>query len=101
MISTEISKARGPALSEDPSFSVAAGKPLVGNATHLRNLYKSGLWDPTPMVNDLRAHKYAIVVLDAALYPEPVLTAIGQSYFLDRTVRINGATYQVFLPGTQ
>jgi hypothetical protein len=88
-------------LSEDPSFAVAAGRPLVANATHLRNLYLAGLWDPAPMVNDLRAHKYAIVILDAELYPEPVLTAIGQSYFLASSARINGATYHVFLPGTQ
>jgi len=52
-------------------------------------------------VNDLRAHQYAIVVLDAELYPEPVLTAIGQAYFLDRSVGINGATYHIFLPGMQ
>jgi len=101
LISEQIRRARGPALSEDPSFTVVAGKQLVGNATHLRNLYLSGLWDPAPMVNDLRTHQYAIVVLDAELYPEPVLTAIGQAYFLDRSVRINGATYHVFLPGTQ
>jgi hypothetical protein len=99
-IADQIRRAHGPALSEDPSFAVVAGKPLVGNATHLRNLYLSGLWDPAPMVNDLRTHKYAIVILDAELYPEPVLTAIGQSYFLDRSVPINGATYHVFLPGT-
>jgi hypothetical protein len=42
-----------------------------------------------------------MVILDAELYPEPVLEAIGQSYFLDRAVRINGATYHIFLPGTQ
>jgi hypothetical protein len=30
-----------------------------------------------------------------------VLVAIGQFYFLDRTVQLNGATYHVFLPGTQ
>lgn len=101
VIANEIRDARGPVLSEDPSFAVFAGKPLVGNATHLRNLYHAGLWDPSPMVNDLLAHKYAIVVLDAELYPEPVLAAIGQAYFLDRTVHINGATYQVFLPGSQ
>jgi hypothetical protein len=101
LISTEIRAARGPALSEDPSFAVVAGQPLIGNATHLRNLYQAGLWDPTPMVNDLRAHRYAIVILDAELYPEPVLAAIGQSYFLDRSVHINGATYRIFLPGTQ
>jgi hypothetical protein len=100
-ISAQIRQVPGLALSEDPSFAVVAGKPLVGNATHLRNLYLAGLWDPTPMVNDLRAHKYAIVILDADLYPEPVLSAIGQFYFLDRTVRVHGATYQVFLPGTQ
>jgi hypothetical protein len=101
LIAAEIRGMRGPALSEDPSFAVVAGKPLVGNATHLRNLYQSGLWDPAPMVNDLRNHRYAIVILDADLYPEPVLTAIGQFYFLDRIVRVNGATYQLFLPGGQ
>jgi hypothetical protein len=101
MIASEIRALNGPALSEDPSFAVVAGKSLVGNATHLRNLYEAGLWDPTPMVSDLQAHKYAIVVLDAELYPEPVLAAIGRYYFLDRSVRVNDATYQVFLPGNQ
>ena len=89
----------GPALAEDPSFAVAAGKPIVANATHLRNLYQAGLWDPAGLVADLRAHRYGIVILDAELYPEPVLAAIGQFYFLDRTVRVNGAAYHVFLPG--
>jgi hypothetical protein len=101
LIATEIRGLRGPALSEDPSFAVVAGKPLVGNATHLRNLYQSGLWDPAPMVDDLRNHRYAIVILDAELYPEPVLKAIGEFYFLDRSIRVNGATYQLFLPGAQ
>jgi hypothetical protein len=100
-ISAQIRRVHGPALSEDPSFAVVAGQPLVGNATHLRNLYHAGLWDPAPMVSDLRDHKYAIVILDAELYPEPVLVAIGQFYFQDRTVHLNGATYHVFLPGTQ
>ncbi|HEV7664620.1 MAG TPA: hypothetical protein VGQ62_13860, partial [Chloroflexota bacterium] len=100
-LTAQVRRAAGPVLSEDPSFAVMAGQPLVGNATHLRNLYQTGLWDPQPMVSELRSHKYAIVILDAELYPEPVLTAIGQSYFLDRTVHVNGATYHVFLPGTQ
>jgi hypothetical protein len=101
LIAAEIRGARGPVLSEDPSFAVAAGRPLIANATHLRNLYLSGLWDPAPMVNDLRAHRYAMVILNAELYPEPVLAAIGHFYFLDRSLHINGATYHVFLPGTQ
>jgi hypothetical protein len=101
LIASEIRALNGPALSEDPSFAVVAGKALVGNATHLRNLYAAGLWDPAPMVSDLQSHKYAIVILDAELYPEPVLAAIGRYYFLDRSVRVNDATYQLFLPGDQ
>jgi hypothetical protein len=100
-LTAQVKQLHGPALSEDPSFAVMAGHPVIGNATHLRNLYQAGLWDPTPMVNDLQAHRYAIVILDAELYPEPVLAAIGKFYFLDRTVQMNGATYHVFLPGSQ
>jgi len=101
VIAAEIRSVRGPVLSEDPSFAVAAGRPLLANATHLRNLYLSGLWDPAPMVSDLRAHRYAMVILHAELYPQPVLDAIGRSYFLDHSHLVNGVTYHVFLPGTQ
>jgi hypothetical protein len=101
LLSAEVARANGPALSEDASFAVAAGKPLVGNATQLRNLYLAALWDPAPLVADLQAHRYAIVILDAELYPEPVLAAIGQFYFLERSVHVSGATYHVFLPGSQ
>jgi hypothetical protein len=87
-------------LAEEASFAVVAGQDVVGNATHLRNLHQAGLWNPTSLVNDLHVRRYAIVVLNAELYPEPVLAAIGRFYFLDRTVRINGATYHVFLPGS-
>jgi len=99
-VAREIRRRPGPALVEDPSFAVAAGQPLVGNATHLRNLYQAGLWDPTPLVAQLRARYFSVVVLNAELYPEPVLAAVGDSYFLDRSVRVNGATYRVFLPGS-
>jgi hypothetical protein len=96
----DIQRRPGPALVEDPSFAVAAGQPLIGNATHLRNLYQAGLWDPTPLVHDVQARRFGVVILNAELYPEPVLAAIGDSYFLDRSVRVNGATYRVFLPGS-
>jgi hypothetical protein len=96
-----IRRQTGPVLAEEASFAVVAGQEVViGNATHLRNLHQAGLWDPAELVNDLQARRYAIVVLNAELYPEPVLAAIGRFYFLDRTVRINGATYHVFLPGS-
>jgi hypothetical protein len=96
-----IKHAHGPPLAEDPSFAVVAGQGVIGNATQLHNLYEAGLWDPAPMVSELRAHRYGIVILNAQLYPEPVLAAIGQNYFQDRTIHLSGATYHLFLPGTQ
>ena len=94
-----IRQAEGPALVEDPSFAVAAGKEVVGNATHLRNLHEAGLWDPSALVADLEARRFGVVVLNAALYPVPVLLAIGRSYYLDSTIDIRASTYQIFLPG--
>lgn len=89
----------GPVLSEAPSLALAAGKPIVGNATHLRNLYASGLWDPAALVGDVRAHRFAVIVLNAQLYPAPVLEAIGHSYYQADVVQVGASTYQVFLPG--
>jgi hypothetical protein len=89
----------GPGLVEDPGFDVAAGREVVGNATHLRNLYEAGLWKPDNLVADIVARRYHTVVLDAELYPEPVLIAIGRHYFLYDTVDVYRATQKVFLPG--
>jgi hypothetical protein len=89
----------GPVLSEEPSFVLAAGKEVAGNATHLRNLHQTGLWDPTALVADVRARRFELVILSAELYPQPVLAAIGRSYYLDTTLEIGAARYRVFLPG--
>jgi len=90
-----------PVLSEDPSFAVEAGKPVIANATHLRNLYDAGLWNPDPLVADVESHRFGAVVLNAERYPEPVLRAIGASYYLARVVEMNGFSYKVFLPGSE
>lgn len=99
-IAAVLRKAQGPVLVEDPSFAVAAGKPVVANATHLRNLYQAGLWDPASMVADLQARRYDVVVLNANLYPEPVLAAIGRWYYQARTYEVNGFRYAIFFPGS-
>jgi len=99
-LTQQLRRQTNPVLAEEASFAVVAGHDVVGNATHLRNLHQAGLWNPSSLVGDLQARRYAIVVLNAELYPEPVLAAIGRFYFLDRTVRINRATYHVFLPGS-
>jgi 4-amino-4-deoxy-L-arabinose transferase-like glycosyltransferase len=96
-----LKRADGPVLLEDPSYGLAIGKEVVGNATHLRNLYQAGAWSPDPLVDDLRERRYAWVVLDAELYPEPVLAAIGRYYYLYEEYEINGTKQQVFAPGAE
>jgi hypothetical protein len=98
-IVTRLRAGEGPALVEDPGFQLAAGKEIVGNATHLRNLHKAGLWRPDRLVADVVAKRYHSVILHAELYPEPVLAAIGRHYFLYETVPVYRAPHQVFLPG--
>jgi hypothetical protein len=93
--------ASGPVLLEDPSYGLVAGKEVVGNATHLRNLYQAGAWLPDAMIEDLRERRYSWVVLNAELYPEPVLAAIGRYYYLYETYEINGTTQQLFAPGEE
>jgi hypothetical protein len=89
----------GPVLSEEPSFMLAAGRPVIGNATQLRNLHQSRSWSPDALVADVRARRFDLVILSAELFPPPVLDAIGRSYYLDYSVLIGGTTYYVFLPG--
>src|SRR5206468_1243007 len=93
--------ADGPVLLEDPSYGLAVGKGVVGNATHLRNLYQAGVWSPEPLTDDLRERRFAWVVLDAELYPEPVLAAIGLYYYLYEEYEINGTRQRLFAPGEQ
>ena len=96
-----LQKTDGPVLLEDPSYGLAIGKEIVGNATHLRNLYQAGVWSPDGLVADLRERRFAWVVLNAELYPEPVLEAIGRYYYLYEEYEINGTRQQVFAPGEQ
>jgi hypothetical protein len=90
-----------PVLSEDPGFALAAGHPVVGNATHLRNLHLAGAWSPDALVADVRARRFGWVVLNAELYPEPVLEAIGESYYLYEEYEIRGTRQQLFAPGAE
>jgi hypothetical protein len=92
-------KADGPVLVEDPSYGLAVGKEVVGNATHLRNLYQAGAWSPDALVSDIEDRRFSWIVLHAELYPEPVLAAIGQSYYLYEEYEINGTLQHLFAPG--
>src|SRR5262249_45965353 len=45
-----LKRADGPVLVEDPSYGLAVGKEVVGNATHLRNLDQAGVLSPHHLV---------------------------------------------------
>ena len=96
-----LKQAPGPVLLEDPSYGLVAGKEVIGNATHLRNLYQAGAWSPDALVDDLRERRFSWVVLNAELYPEPILEAIGRYYYLYEEYEINGTRQRVFAPGEQ
>ena len=96
-----LKQAEGPVLLEDPSYGLVAGKEVVGNATHLRNLHQAGVWSPDELIDDLRERRFSWVVLNAELYPEPVLEAIGRYYYLYEEYEINGTRQRVFAPGEQ
>lgn len=96
-----LERAEGPVLLEDPSYGLAVGKEVVGNATHLRNLYHAGVWSPEALVEDLRERRFSWVVLNAELYPEPVLEAIGRYYYLYEEYEVNGTRQRLFAPGEQ
>ena len=89
----------GPVLSEEVGFVLAAGKPVVGaTPPSLRALHQAGLWDHEPLMAEVYARRYDVVVLNAQQYPEPILGAIGGSYEVVHRVRMNGFTYAVMLP---
>jgi hypothetical protein len=89
----------GPVLSEEPSFVLAAGREIVGNANVLRDLEDKGLWQGDALIADIRARRFGVVVLSAQRYPPAVLEAIGRSYYVVRSIDVGAATYLVFLPG--
>lgn len=91
----------GPILSEDPSYAVAAGRQLVGApSSSLRNLYAEGVWSADPLIADIVSHRYSVILLDAQMYPPPVLRAIGRSYYEVGVYRVVGASIHVMLPGS-
>jgi hypothetical protein len=96
-----LKRADGPVLLEDPGYGLAVGKEVVGNATHLRNVHQAGVWAPDGLVADLRERRFAWVVLNAELYPEPVLEAIGRYYYLYEEYEINGTLQRLFAPGEE
>ncbi len=93
-----IREAEGPVFSEEATFTLLAGKPVVTNPTQLLNLYNNQLLDTTEIEQLIRQEAFGLVLMRAQFYPPPVLAAIGQHYGLVEHVRMNGFDYIIMQP---
>jgi hypothetical protein len=93
-----VSRAPGPALTEEATWAMRAGKDVVTNPTQLLNLYNNGLYDPASLIEMIDRKAFGVVVLRAQFYPPPVLQALGQKYRTLAEVDMNGFTYHVLAP---
>jgi hypothetical protein len=53
----------GPLLTDDPGLAVAAGKPLLFEATIFKILAEQGYWDERPILKAVNARQFTLVVL--------------------------------------
>jgi hypothetical protein len=93
-----VSASPGPALTEEATWAMRAGKDVVTNPTQLLNLYNNKLYDPTNLVEMINQKAFGVIVLRAQFYPPPVLEAIGQKYRSRDEVDMNGFTYHILAP---
>jgi hypothetical protein len=93
-----VSASPGPALTEEATWAMRAGKDVVTNPTQLLNLYNNKLYDPANLVEMINRQAFSVIVLRAQFYPDPVLQAIGQKYRSTDEVDMNGFTYHILAP---
>lgn len=73
----------GPALCEDLLLCYEAGKPLLYEPFNAGEYIRAGRASVQPVVEDLRAHRYAVLVLDrppSNRFPPEVLTVVNTNY---------------------
>jgi hypothetical protein len=87
-----------PAITEDASFNIVAGREVITNPTQLLNLDLRGLFRGDALVQMIEEQAFSMIVLRAQFYPERVLIAMGQHYERTETVLMNGFEYLILRP---
>ena len=93
-----IAKSELPVLSEEAGFSIAAGRAVITNPTQLRNLHLAGAFAGKQLMSMIDNRKFGLLILREQFYPPPVLEAIGRSYALQQTIRMNEFDYLILQP---
>lgn len=97
-ITERVRAAEGPVLSEEAGFNIVAGRDVITNPTQLLNLANAGLFDGRELISMIKEQKFALVILRAQFYPQPVLEAIWEAYILETTIAMNGFDYLILTP---
>ena len=87
-----------PTLSEEAGFSIAARREVITNPTQLRNLHLAGAFEGEQLIEMIDERAFGLVILRAQFFPTPVLEAIGRSYQLRQTIRMNEFDYLILEP---
>lgn len=87
------------AMSEEAGFSLQADRDVITNPTQLKNMYENGLFDPTALVEAIRAHDFSVLIFRAQFYPPPVLDAAYEAYYPSEAIAMNGFNYEIWRPG--
>jgi len=87
-----------PIFSEEASFAMLAGKPVVTNPTQLLHLDNSKILDTTALEKMIREEAFGLVIMRAQFYPMPVLVAIEDHYEVAEHVPMLGFNYIVMQP---
>ncbi len=97
-IMAHVEAVEGLVFSEEATFTILAGKPVVTNPTQLLNLYNNHLLDTAPLEAMIRREAFDLVILRAQFYPPPILAALGQHYGLVEHIPMNGFQYIILKP---
>jgi hypothetical protein len=85
-------------MSEDASFVLAAGRPVITNPTQLRNLYLNSAWNGEDLLQMVENQEFALIILRASFYPDPLLQMILERYTPQETITMNGFNYVFWRP---
>lgn len=88
----------GYVMTEDVGFMIQADRPVISNGVQLYNLWLNDEYDPTELITLIESHEFGLIVLRGRFYPEPVLIAIAEHYWLSETMPINGFDYELWRP---
>lgn len=94
-----VRSSRGDVLAEPAGFAIRNGRQVLLQPLDLRAEQLRGRWSSDELRRDVRARRFALIILSHQLLPEDVLEDVKRFYALERTLDSpNGVSYSVWRP---